>query len=97
MKVELVNFYRVKNKNKRHFGTCHVCLPELGIELRGIDVMKHNKNVFVKLPHRQGYDTLLKKKVVYPVVHFSDSTQHTNLLKSIKNLLDVYFKEDSTC
>lgn len=92
MKVELIKFYKVKSKNKRLFGTCHVRLMDFYIDVRGIEILKKNNNLFIKIPHKIAYDEVAKKKVSYPVFHFENRVVHEQFLNTIKFLLQDYLK-----
>lgn len=74
MKIEIVDFYALRTKNKDFRGTLHIYLPESKQDIRGIDVFQKKGFVFLQMPYKVGMDPESKKRVKYPVVSWMDET-----------------------
>lgn len=72
MKYEFVEFYPKppELKNKKAIGTVHIFVIDMNIDIRGIVVQKHGKNLIFKMPFLPSFDN--GKKVFFPAINFID-------------------------
>lgn len=68
--MEVVEFYEENTKKKDKIGTLHVYLPNIELDIRGIDVLKRGKMMFFNLPHRNAWDSEAEMRVGYPIISF---------------------------
>ena len=96
MKIEIVEFYPYVNDEKKGIlkGTLHAYIIDLGMDLRGIYVMKKKHKWFIGLPSKFGLDLETKKYVMYPIIEFTDKNKSLELKKQISNLGRKYIEEN---
>lgn len=100
MQIEIVEFYPIE-ENKAPtvlvYGTLHVYLCDLNLDLRGINVMiaknKRNK-LFVRLPSKRGIDPVTNKECFYPLISFTDTKKQKEMISTIQKLGLSYIREN---
>lgn len=91
MRIEFVEFYVAEEKGQKIKGTCHIRLPEYGIEIRGIGVVGSlDGKLFYFMPSKTIFDERTKKSGCYPVVVFTDPELNDSLMEQIKLELPFY-------
>lgn len=88
MKFEIVDFYYdpLNRPKSQYIGTMHIYCIDLGLDIRGVSVYKKGGRIHFRIPSRKTIDRETKKKVVYPLISFTNSD--TN--KEIR----TFFKEE---
>lgn len=86
MKIELVGFYPFKTRKNKNspVGTCHIYLCDYDMDIKGILVMKKEKQCFFRFPFSQGIDEETGKKVLYEVISFTDPNKKKQILDFLK-------------
>jgi len=84
MKVEFCKFYEVKRDGEHLVGTLHVRLPEIGLNIKGIHVLKKKDFWFIGLPNKKGFDHSLDREVMYTVVLFDERAKNDELISIIR-------------
>lgn len=86
MNVEIVEFYlKEQNESKELLqGTIRIELPEFGIDILGIHVMKKKKHWFFSLPYKNGFDDVRKVAVRYPVFLFNEKEKQRLFIEAIR-------------
>ena len=94
MKIELVEFYEIsKSKEKGLRGTVHVFLPELNMDIRGIDVIKLKGKVLVYFPTRKAIDQETKLPVRYPLINFIENAKNQEFRREVRKLVSAYLSK----
>lgn len=86
MNIEVVEFYPIEKDDKKQSlkGSLHVYLIDLGLDLRGIFVLKKKDTWVFRLPYRKGIDSDTKQPVTYPIFSFMKPEMNKELMKAIR-------------
>lgn len=84
MEVEIVEFYPIERNDEKQtlFGSLHVYLVDIEVDLRGIQVKKRKNSWFFGLPSMVNLDQETKERVRFPVFAFV-SREKTDALKKV--------------
>jgi hypothetical protein len=82
MKFEFVEFYPAvpPKKNKNFMGTLHIYLIDVELDIRGISVIRHGKNLFFNFPHFWAIDVETEQEARYPVVRFASDPRQQAMI-----------------
>lgn len=85
MKFELVEFYPITEKNrgnlkKNAVGTLHIYAIDCQLDIRGIKVTQHGRSMYFHLPHLFGQDHETGEKVRFPVIRWTNETNHKEMM-----------------
>lgn len=86
MHIRLVEFYPgVKAKDPLYMGSLHVALPGLGIQIRGIEVLKFpsSNRFFFNLPKKRSQQVALGRTdpwTTYDIISFDDEEKKNELI-----------------
>ena len=96
MKIEIVEFYPYIDDPVKGVlrGTLHIYLTDLGMDIRGVFVMKKKHKWFIGLPSKFALDPETKKYVMYPIIEFTDKKKSEELKKEISRLGRAYIEEN---
>lgn len=95
-KVEVVEFYPNKNEKKKMFGTLHVYLPDLDIDLRGCPVYKTKKTFIAEPPFLFGVHEDTQEACRFPIFNFCNSKTQAKFYDAFKKAtLQYMFKKFS--
>jgi len=101
MKIEIVEFFPVKRDDKKNLlqGTMRLRLPEIGINILGVNYSQNKKSIFFTLPGKWGFNKTTKKDVRYPIFSFSDKETQDKFIKTLrsegKKFIDNWLKKNS--
>ncbi len=85
MQITIVRYYPLAKKSGNVRGTLHIRIEELGINLRGILVIKTNSGPWrFFLPQSFGIDISTGERVRYPVFTFMDEAKGKELIEAIQ-------------
>ena len=86
MNIEVVEFYPIEKNDKKQSlkGSLHVYLIDLGLDLRGIFVLKKKNTWVFRLPYRKGVDPDTKQPVGYPIFSFMKPEMNKELMQAIR-------------
>lgn len=86
MEIEFLKFYEVSRDDSRgHLsGTLHIRFPELGLNLKGIYVVKKKDFFHVSLPNKKCYDKSTEKEINYSTFLFDEKEKNDELMKILK-------------
>ena len=87
MNVEFVKFYETNRDDERQqlSGTLHIRLPEIGINIKGINVIRKKDYWFIGLPSRKSFDRCLEKEVNYATFLFDEKEKNRELVGILRN------------
>lgn len=84
MNIEIIEFYPSSGDKEQLTGTLRVKLPDIGIHILGVSVLK-NKNFWrFSLPGRNGVDRQSGEAIWYPFVVFECKEKQKNLVDAIR-------------
>ncbi|SRR5258706_8862042 len=85
MEIEIVKFYPFERNDelKTLKGTLHIFLPDIGIHVRGIRVIREKNKWRFTLPRGYGIDQETKKTVSYPIFRFAQDKKKSALESEI--------------
>lgn len=89
MDIEVIEFYPTKQTENEIIGSMHIYIIDLGIDLRGIHVVRKGKFWRIDMPSRFGIDEDTKQEVRFPVFSFSDLKKN----KELRDLIVLKGKE----
>ena len=86
MDIEIVEAYLVmKDLNERPKGwSLHVYIPELDMDLRGIQLLKTSSGWYLRMPHLTNWGIDEKKMISFPVITFVENEKTRNFTNLIK-------------
>lgn len=84
--IDIVDFYKKGPDEKKQalMGSLHIYIPEMEMDIRGISVFKKKCGYHFQLPFRMGWDYETQKKVMYPVIQFTDHRKNKALMAHVK-------------
>jgi hypothetical protein len=87
MQLEIVKFYETSRDDERGqlIGTLHIKLPEIGLNVKGIHVMRKKAYWFIGLPSKKGYDKSLDTEVSYAVILFDEKEKNEELINFLRS------------
>lgn len=94
MKIEVVGFYpnaKPPTKKNRGLGTLHVYLVDIGLDIRGIGVVKNGKGYYFLSPQKYGND---ENREPYPVVTFTDPVKQKEYIQALKTVATEFLNEE---
>ncbi|MDC7243672.1 MAG: hypothetical protein PQJ44_07025 [Sphaerochaetaceae bacterium] len=99
MKIEVVEFYPRKTKNKNIIiGTLHIYWIDEEMDIRGCNVYVKNKRIHITLPYFKQYDPEQERVVTYPVINYMNQEKQDSLKKAIieegKKYVQKYLKKN---
>lgn len=92
MKIEIVEFYPIKEEKNITTGTLHIYLCDYDIDLRGVFVSRKNNNWFFKLPVKSAMEG--GEKVQYPVFSFTNRDKYRELIDELRKEGIAYIKNE---
>jgi DNA-binding cell septation regulator SpoVG len=96
MRIEIVGFYEIERNDEKKFlkGTMHIYLIELGIDIRGLTVLRDNNKILIYMPQKISPDEETKEKIRYPIFQFTDMAKNKELIQEIRKLGVPFIKEE---
>src|ERR1700691_1970269 len=96
MNLEIVGFYELERDDTKESlkGTLLVYMVDLGIDLRGIIVIRKKERILIYMPHKIGIDEETKTQVRYPVFAFTDVAKNKELTDQIRKIGVPFIKEE---
>lgn len=87
MKIEIVEFYPfAKQSPNSLYGTLHVYICDLEMDLRGVEFYRDKVKWHVLMPYRWGTDPNTGKKCRYPIINLTNKRKNDLLKSEIKKL-----------
>lgn len=95
MEIEFLKFYEVSRDDSRgHLsGTLHIRLPSIGLNLKGIQVIRKKNYFFISLPSKKGFDKSQNKEVNYMLVLFDEQGKNEALLRTLKEKGRIFVED----
>lgn len=83
MKIEIVDYYPHKTIKKVTYGTLHVYVCDMDMDIRGIRVAVENKKIWIEMPFSKVIDKETGELVRFPLISFTEKEKDINLRNAI--------------
>lgn len=95
MNIEVVDFFPIEKDEAKGLmkGTMRIMLPDIGIHIMGILVVKHRYGWYFDIPRKRSIHHETGEPVKYPVFAFDDREQQHSLMLAIREKGRAYIEK----